>query len=47
MTAEKQGKGKMTMEYFEKVIGYEDIKFELARIIDIMNHPAKYAKLGG
>ena len=36
----------MTMEYFEKVIGYADIKFELARIIDIMNHPAKYAKLG-
>lgn len=34
------------MKEFEKVIGYEDIKIELARIIDMMNNPKKYEKLG-
>ena len=34
------------MKHFEKVIGYEDIKFELERMIDIMNRPEQYSKLG-
>ena len=27
------------MKHFEKVIGYEEIKFELERMIDIMDRP--------
>ena len=34
------------MKEFEKVIGYEDVKIELARIIDMMLNPVKYEKLG-
>ena len=34
------------MEEFKKVIGYEDVKIELARIIDMMINPKKYQKLG-
>ena len=34
------------MSYFDKVIGYEDIKIELIRICDMLKHPEKYTSLG-
>ena len=34
------------MKEFDKVIGYEEEKFELERICDIMRHPEKYRNLG-
>lgn len=34
------------MKEFDKVIGYEPIKKELERIIDMMNNPEKYYSLG-
>lgn len=34
------------MNHFEKVIGYEHIKLELERIIDVINNKEKYEKLG-
>ncbi len=34
------------MEYFSSVIGYEDIKAELARICDVLRKPEKYERLG-
>ena len=36
----------MNQNAFEKVVGYADIKLELSRILDQMNDPQKYAKLG-
>ena len=32
--------------YFEKVIGYDYVKEELAMILDVMNNQEKYSKLG-
>ena len=34
------------MSEMDKVIGYEEIKTELYRIIDMINNPAKYNELG-
>ena len=34
------------MKYFDSVIGYEDIKFELARVLDTIRYPNKYRDLG-
>ena len=34
------------MKEFEKVIGYESVKTELARICDVLTNAEKYAKLG-
>jgi cell division protease FtsH len=34
------------MKYFDKVIGYDDIKNELNMVCDILNDPDKYVKLG-
>ena len=34
------------MKEFDKVIGYEEVKFELERLCDIMKHPKKYRDLG-
>lgn len=34
------------MSEFEKIIGYEDIKAELARYASVLRDPEKYAKLG-
>ena len=34
------------MKEFNKVIGYDDVKIELERIIDMMNNPKKYQELG-
>jgi len=34
------------MTYFQNVIGYEGLKLELTRIIDILNNKEKYKKLG-
>ena len=34
------------MKEFSRVVGYEEIKMELYRIIDMMNNPDKYKKLG-
>ena len=34
------------MSEFEKIIGYEDIKAELARYASVLRNPEKYAKLG-
>ena len=34
------------MKEFDKVIGYEDVKIELERIIDMMINPKKYRDLG-
>ena len=34
------------MKEFNKVIGYENIKIELIRIVDMMRNPEKYSKLG-
>ena len=34
------------MNYFESIIGYEGIKYELNRIIDCLNNQEKYNKLG-
>ena len=30
------------MKYFESVIGYEDIKLELSRMLDTIRFPEKY-----
>ena len=30
------------MNYFEEIIGYENIKYELNRIIDYLNNKEKY-----
>ena len=34
------------MKEFNKVIGYEDVKIELERIVDMMTNPKKYHELG-
>lgn len=34
------------MNNFDKIIGYKDIKLELARFCDILNNTEKYSKLG-
>ena len=34
------------MKYFDSVIGYEDIKLELSRILDTIRYPEKYRNLG-
>ena len=34
------------MNYFEEIIGYENIKYELNRIIDYLNNKEKYDKIG-
>ena len=34
------------MKYFESVIGYEDIKLELSRMLDTIRYPEKYRNLG-
>ena len=34
------------MKYFESVIGYEDIKLELSRMLDTIRFPEKYRNLG-
>ena len=34
------------MKNFASIIGYEDIKMELARALDIIKHPDKYKALG-
>ena len=34
------------MSEMDKVIGYEEIKTELNRIVDMINNPAKYHELG-
>lgn len=34
------------MNDFEKVIGYENIKAELGRLVDVLRNPEKYASLG-
>ena len=34
------------MKYFDSVIGYEDIKLELARVLDTIRYPNKYRDLG-
>lgn len=34
------------MKEFNQVVGYESVKIELERIIDMMIHPEKYARLG-
>ena len=34
------------MKEFSRVVGYEDIKIELYRIVDMMINPDKYKKLG-
>ena len=34
------------MKEFNKVIGYEDVKIELERIVDMMINPDKYKALG-
>ena len=34
------------MENFKEVIGYDSIKKELERIVDILNNKSKYEKLG-
>ena len=31
---------------FEKIIGYENVKEELSRLLDVLNNKEKYAKLG-
>ena len=42
-----EGKKKeRNMKEFKKVIGYEDVKIELERIVDMMINPDKYSKLG-
>ena len=33
-------------DYFEEIIGYEDIKKELRTISDMLNNPEIYRKLG-
>ena len=34
------------MKEFNKVIGYDDIKIELIRIVDMMLNPNKFSELG-
>lgn len=34
------------MSEFDKIIGYEDIKAELARFVNVLKEPDKYSKLG-
>lgn len=34
------------MNHFDKIIGYKDIKLELAQLCDILNNSDKYAKFG-
>ena len=34
------------MNYFDEIIGYENIKYELNRIIDYLNNKEKYDKIG-
>ena len=34
------------MSEFEKIIGYEDIKAELARFASVLKEPERYSKLG-
>lgn len=36
----------MSLKEFSKVIGYEDVKIELERIVDQIRHKEKYEKLG-
>ena len=36
----------MAKEIFDNIIGYDDIKITLKRIIDVLNNPEKYKKLG-
>ena len=32
--------------YFDSVIGYDDLKLELARVLDIIRNPERYSALG-
>ena len=34
------------MKYFDNIIGYEHVKYELSKIIDCLNNKEKYEKLG-
>ncbi len=34
------------MSEFDKIIGYEDIKAELARFASVLKEPERYSKLG-
>ena len=36
----------MSLKEFSKVIGYEDVKIELERIVDQIRNKEKYEKLG-
>lgn len=33
-------------DYFEEIIGYEDVKYQLRQIIDMLKNPDKYKKMG-